>query len=376
MRLGIVGGGQLAQMMIQAAISLGIEVDVLASQSDTAAPRYATSSTTVPAFDAPNLQRFIDGCDFVTFDHEVIEAKILRSLSGYATKVFPSPDTLELSSRKATCRKLMLDLGLPAPKFEIATNITQLRRAINRIGLPVIVKSSFGGYDGRGVFEVNSNSDLDQLQVHLPADFEVVVEEMVEIEKELSIIVVRDKAGNIKSYPLLETLQEQQMCSEVYFPVHVSNFVAQRAQQIAEAVANAVGSVGVLAVEMFLTRDGEVIVNELAPRPHNSGHLTIEAMVTSQFENHVRAVCSLPIGSVAPQFKAATMANLIGVEGELDQESGRIAALEVEGVHLHLYGKENRSRRKIGHITAVGDNAKETIEEARRARNLFLGVTN
>ena len=376
MRLGIVGGGQLAQMMIQAAISLGIEVEVLASPSDTSAPRYVARSTIANSFDASNLQQFIDRCDFVTFDHEVIEADILRALDGYQQKIFPTPNTLELSSRKAKCRRLMVEVGLPTPKFEIATNSHELEGAIETVGLPAIVKSSFGGYDGRGVFEVLTEDDLIQLKSTLPAEFEVVVEEFVDVVKELSILVVRDKSGELYSYPLLETLQEQQMCSEVYYPVQVATSVAAQAREIAEAAARAVESVGVLAVEMFLSKDGSVIVNELAPRPHNSGHLTIEAMVTSQFENHIRAVCSLPIGSVAPLFQSATMANLIGVEAELNQELGRRKVLNFDSAHLHLYGKLNRDRRKIGHITVVGDSLAETTEIARRARDQFLFATS
>ena len=376
MRLGIVGGGQIAQMMIQAAISLGIEVEVLASPSDTPAPRYVARSTIANAFDASNLQQFIDHCDFVTFDHEVIKADILRSLDGYQEKVFPTPHTLELSSRKATCRRLMVEIGLPTPKFEIATNNKELADAIETIGLPAIVKSSFGGYDGRGVFEVLNEDDLIQLKSTLPSEFEVVVEEFIDVDKELSIIVVREKSGELYSYPLLETLQEQQMCSEVYYPVQVAATVEARAKEIAEAAAQAVENVGVLAVEMFLSKDGNIIVNELAPRPHNSGHLTIEAMVTSQFENHIRAVCSLPIGSVEPLFESATMANLIGVDGELDQEIGRREVLKFDRVHLHLYGKLNRNRRKIGHITVVGDGSKNTTEIARQARDCFFVATS
>ena len=363
-------------MMVQAAISLGIEVTVLASPSDTSAPSYVKESSTTARFDRESLQSFIDRCDFITFDHEVIDANILRSVEGYEMKVFPSPDTLELSSRKARCRRLMAEIGLPTPEFEVATNVEDLRSAINRIGLPVIVKSSFGGYDGRGVFEVLNESDFEEVAAALPTEFEVVIEKFVEIAKELSIIVVRDKGGHIKSYPLLETLQERQMCSEVYYPTGVDNEIEERAKEIAETAAAAVASVGVLAVEMFLTLAGDVIVNELAPRPHNSGHLTIESMVTSQFENHIRAVCSLPIGSVQPLFDAATMVNLIGTSDDLDQSNGRHNALNYPEVHLHLYGKRNRDRRKLGHITVVGDDRSTTIEVARNARNAFYGATS
>ncbi len=362
--------------MVQAAISLGIDVAILASTSDSSAPRYVYSTTIAKEFDKEHLQHFVDSCDFVTFDHEVIDADILRSIDGYKEKIFPTPDTLELSSRKAKCRRLMAEIGLPTPKFEIATNFDELRTSISNIGLPVIVKSSFGGYDGRGVFEVKDANDLASLKGTLPEIFEVVIEEFIEIEKELSIIVVRDKDANVRSYPLLETLQQRQMCSEVYYPVHVSEQIEAKSREIAEAAANAVASVGVLAVELFLTKSGDVIINELAPRPHNSGHLTIEAMATSQFENHIRAVCSLPIGSVEPLFAAATMVNLVGIADNLDQDEGRRRAIGYEDVHLHLYGKENRDGRKIGHITVTGKDQGATLETSRMARDAFLGTTS
>jgi 5-(carboxyamino)imidazole ribonucleotide synthase len=369
--LGIVGGGQLARMMLEAASRLDIDARLLATRADESAPSVWPRTTVVEALDERALMDFAAACDVITFDHELVEPQVLDALESRGHTLRPSAAALGFSD-KAAQRASLQAAGLPLPRFAVVTDLDGVVDFANSVGgWPVVLKPARGGYDGRGVHVVGGPDDA--RPVVEGADGPVVAEELLDIEAELAVVVVRrprgDQPGRSVSYPVLRTVQVDGICVEVSLADQlegVDGALVSDARRIAEAVAAQVGAVGVLAVELFVT-GGRVLVNEVAPRPHNSGHLTIDASDTSQFENHLRAVLDWPLGSTASRTPAAVMLNVIGREGGADPSARQASALAVPDVHVHLYGKGFRPGRKLGHVTATAadlDAARAAASEA------------
>jgi len=354
--ISIVGSGQLARMLIQAAIPLGVRCQVVADRQDDATLGLAAcvplASFTPPPVGAPPL---------VTFEHELTPMAEVQALAASAV-LRPSAAVMALAN-KARQRVALASAGLPVPRFEVVGTTGEIRTFAGG-NWPVVVKFAEGGYDGRGVFVVDGDAALGELEPVLEGR-ELVVEHCVPIEREIAVLVVRRPSGETAVYPVVETVQRDGMCREVIAPAPIDAAIAARAQQIGVAVAETVGSVGILAIEMFVV-GGDVLINELAPRVHNSGHFSIEGAVTSQFENHLRAVLDWPLGDTALRSPWSVMVNVVGSAAG-DPAERMAAALAIPGVHVHLYGKSWRPGRKLGHVTVCGDELDEVRRRAHAA---------
>lgn len=372
MIVGVVGAGQLARMMIPPAIQLGIDIRVLAEAEGMSAQ---LAQTAVGDYrDAATVLAFAETVDVVTFDHEHVPQSVLRELVEAGHAVHPGPDALLYAQDKRAMRAKMAELGAPQPAWAPIDSAEDLQRFLDANGGTVIVKTARGGYDGKGVRRV---SGVDEVADWLAAAAdgsgpELLAEELVEFRRELSQLLARSTAGEMAYWPLSQTVQKNSVCAEVYAPAPDGERLAAEAAQIAQRVAGGVGVTGVLAVEMFETPDGRIFVNELAMRPHNSGHWTIEGAITSQFEQHLRAVLGLPLGDPSMVRPAAAMANVLGgpASGRMEDRYERALA-EFPDVHIHSYSKTARPGRKVGHVTAIGDDHEAVATRARDTAEVF-----
>ncbi|WP_083441333.1 5-(carboxyamino)imidazole ribonucleotide synthase [Nitriliruptor alkaliphilus] len=368
--VGIVGGGQLALMTYQAALSLDVPVVVLAARADDPVARVATSVLIGDPGAAEALGALAERCDVVTFDHELVPPALLEELEAAGTVVRPSAATLRVAADKLAQRRALEAAGLPVPAFVEVTRAADLDAFGARHGWPLVLKAARGGYDGRGIWIIDAAVEA---APHLEAGLPLLVEPHLPLERELAVLVARRPGGASVAYPVVETVQVDGICHEVLAPAAVSADLAAEAQQLAIAIADLVDAVGILAVELFVV-DGRLSVNELAPRPHNSGHLTIEGCATSQFENHLRAVLDLPLGATDLRAEAVAMVNVLPSGTALRPLA---EALACDGSHVHLYGKQARPGRKVGHVTATGSDMDEVRARARAAtRRLVAPVAD
>lgn len=356
--VGMIGGGQLARMTHQAAIALGQSLHVLSAEPDDSAALAVADLRLGSHLDLEVLRDFAKGCDVVTFDHEHVPGSHIRALAAEGVRVYPSADALVYAQDKRAMRARLDELGVPIPRWQPLESKVD----IAGFGLPAIVKTVRGGYDGRGVFVVEDGSE------ELP-EVELIIEEKVELRRELAVQVARSPFGQVAVYPVVETVQRNGICVEVLAPAPgLSPALALRAQELAIRLATELDIVGLLAVELFETPTG-LVVNELAMRPHNSGHWTIEGARTSQFEQHLRAVLDYPLGDTRITAPVVVMANVLGgPDGGLgiDERLHHMMAQE-PGVKVHLYGKQVRPGRKIGHVTALGKDMEDCRARAARA---------
>ncbi|HLL66226.1 MAG TPA: 5-(carboxyamino)imidazole ribonucleotide synthase [Micromonosporaceae bacterium] len=370
--VGMVGGGQLARMTHQAAIALGQSLRVLAASPDDGAALVAADVRIGHHGDLAALREFAKGCEVVTFDHEHVPTEHIRALAAEGVTLLPGADALRYAQDKAAMRARLTELGAPVPRWRAVASPGDVTAFAAEVGWPVVVKAVRGGYDGRGVWSVSTVDDL-------PTGPELLVEERVSMRRELAALVARSPFGQVAAYPVVETVQRDGICVEVISPAPgLDPELASTAQRLAIDLAHALDVVGLLAVELFETADG-LLVNELAMRPHNSGHWTIEGSRTSQFEQHLRAVLDYPLGDTTPTAPVVVMANLIGSAAaggpaagggagamSLDERLHHCFAAE-PGAKVHLYGKQIRPGRKIGHVTVLGDDVDELRARAARA---------
>jgi 5-(carboxyamino)imidazole ribonucleotide synthase len=372
--VGMAGGGQLARMTQQAAIPLAVELRVLTGSAGDSAARVIPGSTIGDERDAADLSAFAAECDVLTFDHEHVPQPVLRELEHSGHTVRPSAAALEHAQDKAHMRQALGAAGLPCPDFAVVSDAEEARRFAVRLGADtVVLKAITGGYDGKGVWlcPVDELVSCEAFAAGRP----VLAEELVRFERELAAVVVRRPSGDVVAYPVVESVQAEGICVEVLAPAPgLPTAVAQAARDVAVGVAELLDVVGVLAVELFATADGAVVVNELAMRPHNTGHWTIEGAVTSQFENHLRAVLDLPLG--APDLVAGptVMANLLGSDAPALHANLASVLGRDPGVHVHLYGKQVRPGRKIGHVTVVGEPGSDVDGLRHRASAAVRGL--
>jgi 5-(carboxyamino)imidazole ribonucleotide synthase len=364
--VGIAGAGQLARMTCLAAWPLGIRVAVLGRRGEPAGPM-AASVVEGDWKDADAVRALGAAAGVVTLENEFVDAAALAAVESAGTPVRPRPAILARVQDKALQKALLRDAGLPTAPWRVAEGPDDLAAAGRDLGWPLMLKARKLGYDGYGNATCRDEAEAREAFARLDAGEGVLVEGMVAFAKELAAMVARSPSGEVRRYPVVETVQRDHVCHEVVAPAPVDAGVLSGAGEVAAAAAAAADGLGVTGVEMFLTADGGVLVNELAPRPHNSGHYTIEACETSQFENHLRGVLDLPLGEVGMRAPAAAMVNLLGsASGPARPDVA--AALAVEGAHLHLYDKaEVRRGRKMGHVTALGASAEEALDAARRA---------
>jgi 5-(carboxyamino)imidazole ribonucleotide synthase len=368
--LGILGGGQLARMTVQAASRLGLDVLIAERFPDSPAARLTSHSLVfADGWDDPHmLDQLSERCHTVTLESEFVDYRVLDQLEQRGTRVLPAPHCVGVVQDKLLQKQALARAELPVPTFMEIDSPDQLRTAGEELGWPLMLKARRDGYDGRGNTVVHTPDEADHACERLGWPHKTLyAEAFIEFDCELACMVVRATDGAIARYPVVHTIQhpELHICREVLAPADVPSEVAESAAAIARGAAEAIDAAGALGVELFLLKDGQVVVNELAPRPHNSGHYTIEGCWTSQFENHVRAVLGLPLGDPALRAPAAVMVNLLGASTDpvVIEE-----ALDEPRTFVHLYGKaENRPGRKMGHITAVGDDLNQVRERARAA---------
>jgi 5-(carboxyamino)imidazole ribonucleotide synthase len=359
--VGMVGGGQLARMTHQAAIALGQSLRVLASSPDDGAALVTPNVVVGHHTDLAALRAFAKGCDVVTFDHEHVPGEHIRALAAEGVTVLPGADALRYAQDKRAMRERLSELGLPVPRWRPVSSPSDVAAFGAEVGWPVVAKAVRGGYDGRGVWVLGPDDPV--------PDTELIVEEKVPLRRELAAVVARSPFGQVAAYPVVETVQRDGICVEVLAPApDLPEDLACAAERLAIELANVLDVVGILAVELFETADG-LLVNELAMRPHNSGHWTIEGARTSQFEQHLRAVLDYPLGDTSLAAPAIVMANVLGgAEGgmSIDERLHHLFAAE-PGARVHLYGKQVRPGRKIGHVTVLGNDMDDVRARAARA---------
>ncbi|MEU0488170.1 5-(carboxyamino)imidazole ribonucleotide synthase [Nocardiopsis sp. NPDC006139] len=373
-RVGMVGGGQLSRMTHQAAIALGVDFGILSTGPAESAALVCGNVTLGDDRGLDDVLAFAKANDVVTFDHEHVPEPVLRAVEEQGGLLRPGRDPLRFAQDKLRMRTRLTELGAPAPRWRAVSSTEHVTAFAAETGWPVVLKAARGGYDGKGVWVVDDAAGAAGVVERAAAEgVPLLVEEKVAFERELAVQVARSPHGQVAVYPVVETVQRDGICHEVIAPAPgLPEEKATRAQQLAIEIAHALDVTGVLAVELFETADG-VVVNELAMRPHNSGHWTIEGARTSQFEQHLRAVLDLPLGSPRTNAPYTVMANLLGGEDpEVYRRYLHVMAADPE-IKIHFYGKDVRPGRKIGHVTVTGDDHRDLLERARAAADYLRG---
>jgi 5-(carboxyamino)imidazole ribonucleotide synthase len=370
--VAVIGGGQLARMMQQAAIALGVPLRLLAEGADASAAQVVPDTLVGDYRDLPTLRSAVDGCVAVTFDHEHVPTEHLRALQQTGVACRPGPNALVHAQDKTVMRERLTALDVPCPRWAVVSTPAEVDAFADAGGgYPVVLKAIRGGYDGKGVWFAASAGDS---AATFTAGQPLLAEERVDFVRELSALVARSPSGQVAAYPVVESVQRDGICVEVTAPAPgLDPDLAVDAQRIAMRIAAELDVTGVLAVELFETADGRVLVNELAMRPHNTGHWSIDGAVTSQFENHLRAVLDLPLGEPAARAPWTVMVNILGgTVGRLYDGYPHVQARD-PGVRVHLYGKTVKPGRKVGHVTAYGNDLERVRERARHAAAWFDG---
>ncbi|HXT88861.1 MAG TPA: 5-(carboxyamino)imidazole ribonucleotide synthase [Trebonia sp.] len=373
--VGMVGGGQLARMTAAAAVGLGATFRVLAESANESAALVTHDVAVGSHLSLPDIAAFAADCDVITFDHEHVPGPILAELESAGVLVRPGSGALRYTQDKLAMRKRLVELGIPCPRFAPVASLSDVEAFVGGTwpdvpnAWPVVLKAVSGGYDGKGVWVCESTGEVEEVLAH---GISLMAEEFVPFKRELAALVARSPSGQGAAYPVVQTVQEDGICREVIAPAPgLNEGMAVAAEAMALKIAAELGVTGLLAVELFETRSGALLVNELAMRPHNSGHWTIEGARTSQFEQHLRAVLDLPLGSCAPPEGTFTvMANLLGgTDPDVFDRYIHVMAAD-PAVKVHFYGKGVRAGRKIGHVTIVGgpdDEVEAVRDRARRA---------
>lgn len=371
----MIGGGQLARMSAEAATALGIGFRVLAQSPTDPAAQVVRDVHFGSHEDIEALLAFAEGCAVVTFDHEHVPPAYLEQLEALGVAVRPGPAALFHAQDKIHMRQSLTNIGVPCPRWRVVSTLDQVTEFAAQVSWPVVLKTSRGGYDGRGVWVIKSAEQAAEvLAIPLAAGAQWLAEEHIDFVQELAAQVARSPHGQAVAYPIARTTQINGICAEVVVPCPgLSAERAVQAQEIALRIARDLNVIGMLTVELFDTGE-EIYVNELAMRPHNSGHWSIDGAVTSQFENHLRAVLDLPLGDPRAVAPYAVMVNILG--GDVDDlySAYRHVLARDPGIKVHLYGKEVRPGRKLGHVTVIGDNYDQLLARGRHAADYFAGV--
>ncbi|WP_039763546.1 5-(carboxyamino)imidazole ribonucleotide synthase [Caldicellulosiruptor sp. F32] len=368
MKIGIIGGGQLGKMLSQKAKQMGFYV--ISLDPSVACPAASVSDELIVSdfYNPEKLKELVEKSDITTYEIEHINTSVLKELYDKGYNILPSPYCLEIIQDKLKQKQVLQSAGLPVPRFERVESFDI--SFFESFGFPLVQKATKGGYDGRGVVVIKSKDDINKV-----LKTESYIEEFVDVEKELAVVVARNKKGDVVSYPVVEMVFDEtaNILDMLIVPARVEKDIEDEAKKIAIKAVEALQGVGVFGVELFLTKDRKILINEIAPRPHNSGHYTIEACITSQFEQHLRAICDLPLGSTK-LLSPAVMINLLGEDGYKGTPviEGLINALSIEGVSFHFYGKKVTAPfRKMGHITILDDNLERAIEKAKKVKEVL-----
>jgi 5-(carboxyamino)imidazole ribonucleotide synthase len=370
-RVGIVGAGQLARMTYQAGISLGLTARLLAGSASESAALVGRDVALGSPSSPGDLASFAAECDVMTFDHELVDAEGLAALERDGHRIRPGAATVALVQDKRRQRAELSRHGFPGPPYRLVATPETVDAFGAASGWPVVLKAARGGYDGRGVWVVQDGAAAREVLHRAAGGAGMLVERWVPIEREVAVLVARRPVGEAVVYPVVETVQVDGICHELHIPAPLSSALAATARDLGRDIAEAIGVTGILAIEMFLTQD-RLLVNELAARPHNSGHFSIEGSVTSQFENHLRAVLDWPLGETALTAPAVATVNVLGRSTD-DPHARLPQALAVPGLHVHLYDKPARPGRKLGHVTATGTDPAEVRARARTGAEILAG---
>lgn len=363
--LGVLGGGQLGRMLIQSAIDFNIDVSVLDPDENAPCKHIATHFKVGALTDFDTVYQFGKTCDVVTIEIENVNTEALKRLQREGIKVYPEPDVIALIQDKRAQKQFYRQHHIPTAEFVLTENRRDLYQYTHM--LPAVHKLGRAGYDGRGVQKLKIEEEIEK-----GFDQPGILEKLIDFEKEISVIVARNEQGEVKTFPVVELVfhPEKNLVEYLFAPAQISKEVEKKAEAIAKEVIQKLNMTGLLAVEMFLTKKGEVLVNEVAPRTHNSGHHTIEANVTSQFEQHLRAILNMPLGSTNTKITAA-MVNLLGEDGYSGyaKYEGLEKVLAIEGVKLHLYGKKiTKPFRKMGHVTVTDQDLVQLKEKVQMVK--------
>ena len=371
--LGILGGGQLGKMLLQVTSRLSIKTNVLDPSNDSPCKEICSEFTKGQLMDFDAVYNFGKNCDLVTYEIEHINVDALEKLEKEGVKVFPNSSTLRIIQDKSIQKQFFIDNNIPTAKFKYYNSLKDLK--VEKLKFPCVWKKTKFGYDGYGVKILKSKKDLNNLP-----ETQFIIEEMIPFKKELATTVIRNQNGDIEIFPIVEMMFNE-ISNQVEFvvcPAQVSDELKAKAEKVALKVSKTFKQVGLLAVEMFLTHDNTILVNEVAPRPHNSAHYSIEACINSQFDQHINAILNLPLGC-SKSNNYAIMANLvggIGYNGDVIYE-GINEAMNFDNVKIHIYGKkETKPNRKMGHITVIDTDLKSGLQIAKTIKNLIQIKTN
>lgn len=366
--IGIVGGGQLGRMLTEAALPLGYDVMVVDPGENCPAHQAGAEEITANLYDKDALAELAKRSDFITVEIEHLDTHVLEMLENEGAIINPRPATVRLIQDKYAQKVFLEEHGIPVAPFVEITDEEAALRALENFGGSMIIKAKHGAYDGRGNMVVSSPAEVKEAFKTF-ADRELYAEQLVPFERELAVMVAKDVRGNVVSYPAVQTIHARNICEEVLAPAPVDESIREKAGELARSVVELLEGAGMFGVEMFLTKDGEVLVNEIAPRVHNSGHHTMEFSRTSQFEQHVRAITGLPLGSVESVVPAAVMINILGERDGPTRVTGLADVLAIPDTSVHIYGKSpTKVDRKMGHITSTGKTVEEAQKRAREAR--------
>jgi 5-(carboxyamino)imidazole ribonucleotide synthase len=367
LKLGIIGGGQLGKIMSQKAKKMGFHVTILDPTYNCPAAQVSDKHIVADFYDNVKLEQIVQENDVTTFELEHVDMTVLKKLYDEGHNIHPSPYIMELIQNKYEQKKFLAEHGIPTSDYKDV----KAPHDLAALGFPVVQKAKLGGYDGQGVQILKSQEEADTIAIKADS----FIEEMVDIDKELAVLVARNIEGETSCYPVVEMLFDDRtnICDSVMAPARISNKIYQEAVNISVKSIEALGGVGIFGVELFLTKDGKVLVNEIAPRPHNSGHYTVEACATSQFEQIIRAVTNLPLGSTK-LISPAVMINLLGEEGYAGEPfiEGIHDALEIPELSFHFYAKTyTKPFRKMGHVTVLDDDIEEALKKANKAKEIL-----
>ncbi len=372
LKLGIIAGGQLGKMLIQEASKWDIITWVLDKDENCSAGSIASHFVRGDHTDFESVYRFGKHVDLLTFEMENVNIEALKKLKSEGHKIAPDPEILELIQDKGLQKQFFQTAGIPASPFMIHASADSILESISNgtLGFPFVQKLRKGGYDGKGVMVINTAQDLPLL---LPG--QCITEQKIKIAREISVITARNKKGEIKGFPVVEMIFDPaaKLVDTLICPSSVPNALAEKATSYAIGITERLKIEGLLAIEFFITENGEVIVNEMAPRPHNSGHHTIESVMTSQFEQHLRAILDLPLGSTRLKLPAV-MINILGSQGHTGpvMYEGLTESMAIEGVKIHLYGKKfTKPYRKMGHVTVMASTLESALQKAEKVKQLI-----
>ena len=357
MKIGILGGGQLARMMIEETSKYGYEFVIYSEEVNSPAGKICNKEIVGKFSDTERINAFCKECDIVTLENEFIDKKYIEYIERSGKECLPGSDIVGMIQDKFVQKQTLDRMNIPVPKFDEVNSLNDIKKFAAVYKYPVILKSRTMGYDGKGNYKIDNENGIKDAYDLLGKRGKLMCEEFIEFKKELAVQIVRSKNGEIKVYPVVESIQKNHICNVVKATVDFDSAIAKQIQGLASLIVNDISYIGVLAVELFQMDNGKIYVNELAPRVHNTGHYTIEGCYTSQFENHIRAIIGLPLGSTDMKYKNAVMLNLLGERNGKSGLEGYTDLIKDPLAYIHYYGKdETRIGRKMGHITVVGDN--------------------